>query len=186
MATSPKSSAPVEVVLVDADDVEVGRAEKVAAHRSGALHRAFSVFVFDKTGRVLLQRRASGKYHSGGLWSNTCCGHPLPGESVEAAAKRRLFEEMGFICDLAPVSRFIYRAELGGGMVEHEVDHVLRGTWSSTPSPNPAEVENWLWISPTELDEALRANPGRFTAWLPLAWREIAPAPEAKPTGDHG
>ena len=167
---------PVDVVLVDADDREIGRAEKLEAHRSGALHRAFSAFVFADEGRVLLQRRARTKYHSGGLWSNTCCGHPLPGEEISTAARRRLREEMGIDVALTPIARFTYRAELDGGLVEHEIDHVLVGSWSGSPAPDPAEVGEWGWIAPADLDRELRDDPGRFTAWLPLAWRELAAA----------
>lgn len=173
-APSP-STESIQVILVDEDDREVGLAEKWEAHRGGALHRAFSVFVFDAAGRVLLQRRAIGKYHSGGLWSNTCCGHPLPGESVADGARRRLREEMGIDVALSPAARFTYRAELEGGMVEHEIDHVLTGTWSGTPSPDPAEVEGWRWASPAEVEREMDDEPGRFTAWFPLAWRELAP-----------
>lgn len=176
---APTSSEPIQVVLVDADDREVGLAEKWEAHRTGVLHRAFSVFVFDDAGRVLLQRRARGKYHSGGLWTNTCCGHPLPGESVADGARRRLREEMGIDVALSPAARFTYRAELEGGMVEHEIDHVLTGTWSGSPSPDPAEVEAWRWIAPAELEREMGDDPARFTAWLPLAWREIASAEDS-------
>jgi isopentenyl-diphosphate delta-isomerase len=173
---APTSSEPIQVVLVDADDREVGLAEKWEAHRTGVLHRAFSVFVFDDAGRVLLQRRARGKYHSGGLWTNTCCGHPLPGESVTDGARRRLREEMGIDVALSPAARFTYRAELEGGMVEHEIDHVLTGAWSGSPLPDPAEVEAWRWIAPAELEREMGDDPARFTAWLPLAWRGIASA----------
>ena len=176
---APAASTLIQVVLVDEDDREVGLAEKWEAHRTGVLHRAFSVFVFDDAGRVLLQRRAREKYHSGGLWSNTCCGHPLPGESVADGARRRLREEMGIDVALSPAARFTYRAYLEGGMVEHEIDHVLTGMWSGSPSPDPAEVEDWRWTSPAELERELGDAPRRFTAWLPLAWREIASAEES-------
>src|ERR1041384_1067698 len=116
-----------QVVLGDERDLEVGAGEELAVHRSGTLHRAFSIFVFDHAGRVILQRRAGGKYHSAGLWSNTCCGHPRPGEPVETAAHRRLREEMGFDCSLAWSFTFTYRAVLDRGLTEHEVDHVWVG-----------------------------------------------------------
>src|SRR6185503_9661232 len=121
------------VVLVDEDDREAGTGEKMAVHRSGRLHRAFSVFVVDGEGRLLLQRRAAVKYHSAGLWSNTCCGHPRPGETILAAATRRLKEEMGFECRLRPAFSFIYRAALDHGLTEHELDHVLLGSHDGAP-----------------------------------------------------
>ncbi|HEX7957304.1 MAG TPA: isopentenyl-diphosphate Delta-isomerase, partial [Pyrinomonadaceae bacterium] len=119
--------ASEQLILVDADDRELGAGEKLEVHRAGALHRAFSVFVFDGRGRLLMQRRAAGKYHSGGLWSNTACGHPRPGEATRAAARRRLREEMGLDCELSAAFEFVYRAELGDSLVEHEYDHVFVG-----------------------------------------------------------
>src|SRR5258708_3363519 len=136
------------VVLVDPDDRSLGVAGKMEVHSEGNLHRAHSVFVFDSTGRMLLQRRASGKYHSGGLWSNACCGHPGPGESVEDAASRRLMEEMGVDCQLRKLFEFVYRVEFGNGMTEHEYDHVLVGEFDGTPGLNSDEVEDWRWIEP--------------------------------------
>lgn len=164
-----------EVVLVDARDVPVGTAGKLRAHEEGLLHRAFSVFVFDREGSLLLQRRADGKYHSGGLWSNTCCSHPRPGEPVEEAAHRRLREEMGFDCALAGAGHFTYRAGLGNGLIEHELDHVFSGVWSGVPHPDPAEVGAWKWCPVGVLEAALRDHPETFTAWLPLAWHQLAP-----------
>jgi isopentenyl-diphosphate delta-isomerase len=154
------------VVLVDENDREIGTGEKLAVHRSGALHRAFSVFIFDPQGRVFLQRRAGGKYHSAGRWSNTCCGHPRPGEAVEAAARRRLREEMGFDCPLTAAFTFRYRAALDGGLTEHEVDHVFVGAFEGVPSPDRAEVAEWQAITLAELASDLGTNPGKFSAWL--------------------
>jgi isopentenyl-diphosphate Delta-isomerase len=159
------------VVLVDGCDVPIGELEKLAAHREGLLHRAFSVFVVNAAGEILLQRRAGGKYHSGGLWSNTCCGHPRPGEDTRAAARRRLGEEMGFVCDLRPVHRFTYRALLEDGLIEHEVDHVFVGRHERDPTPDPEEVEGWRWMRPEILARELRSRPEAFTAWLPPALR---------------
>ena len=157
------------VILVDERDRELGAAEKLSAHRAGALHRAFSVFIFDGRGRLLLQRRARGKYHSGGLWSNTACGHPRPGEATDAAARRRLREEMGLDCELRPAFEFVYRAELGGGLVEHEYDHVFAGASEEEPAPDPSEVEDWRWVSMEELRRGLREEPHRYSYWLKLA-----------------
>lgn len=161
------------VILVDANDVEVGVGEKLATHRDGALHRAFSVFVVDAGGRFLLQRRASDKYHSGGLWSNTCCSHPRPGETNLAAARRRLVEEMGFICPLEHVFSFIYRADVGGGLIEHEYDHVFLGRFDGEPAPDPAEVSEWRWVEPAALLQEATRRPGDFTHWFHIAFEQL-------------
>jgi isopentenyl-diphosphate delta-isomerase len=161
--------AAERVILVDERDRELGSVEKLRAHREGALHRAFSVFVFDGVGRLLLQRRARGKYHSGGLWSNTACGHPRPGEPTPAAARRRLREEMSIDCELREAFEFIYRAELGGSLVEHEYDHVFVGMCEAEPAPDPSEVEEWRWVSMDELRRGLREEPQLYSYWLKLA-----------------
>ncbi|HWS52517.1 MAG TPA: isopentenyl-diphosphate Delta-isomerase, partial [Pyrinomonadaceae bacterium] len=145
---------------------------------AGALHRAFSVFVFDGRGRLLLQKRAAGKYHSAGLWSNTACGHPRPGEATAEAARRRLREEMNFDCELREAFDFIYRAELAGGLVEHEFDHVFVGFYDGEPAPDAAEVEDWKWVSMPELRRALESEPESYSRWLKLAvagrgWRRV-------------
>lgn len=173
-ATASDPQRREEVILVDADDREIGTEEKLRAHERGLLHRAFSVFVFDDHGRVLLQRRAVGKYHSGGLWSNTCCGHPRPGETVVGAAARRLGEEMGIACDLQPRATFTYRADLAGGLVEHEVDHLLTGTFTGPPMPDPGEVEAWGWMPLDRLLADCAREPARYSAWLPMALAELA------------
>jgi isopentenyl-diphosphate delta-isomerase len=154
------------VILVDERDRERGTAAKLAVHRSGQLHRAFSVFVFDAAGRLLLQRRAGAKYHSGGLWTNTCCGHPRPGEDVVSAAERRLKEEMGFGAPLKQVGAFTYRADVGSGLVEHELDHVLVGAFDGEPAPAPGEVDAWRWLAPQSVLAACAAHPARYTPWL--------------------
>ena len=156
------------VVLVDSCDTPIGVAPKLAAHRDGLLHRAVSVLVFDDAGRVLLQRRAAGKYHSPLLWSNTCCGHPRPNESSHDAARRRLREEMGVAsCRLESAGRFQYRADVPGALVECEVDHVYVGRWSGTPRPDPREVESWRWCTVDDLVRDLGTSPLRHTVWLP-------------------
>ena len=137
------------------------------------LHRAFSVFILDDQQRVLLQKRATGKYHSGGLWTNTCCGHPRPSEDVRAAAERRLREEMGIEVALAPKGTFMYRANLGNGLVEHELDHVFVGRFNGSPRPDPNEASDWKWESRARIDSDCAENPDRYTAWFPLALRAL-------------
>lgn len=168
-----ESGREERVVLVDEQDVELGSEEKLAAHRRGLLHRALSVFVFDVAGRLLLQQRAVAKYHSGGLWTNTCCSHPRPGESVTDAAHRRLREEMGFDCELQPAFTFLYRAPFADGLAEHELDHVLLGRFDGEPAANPDEVADWAWVEPRRLEQALAQDPARYTVWLPLALAEL-------------
>lgn len=167
-----------QVILVDEQDRELGAVEKMQAHREGALHRAFSVFVFDAEGRLLLQRRARAKYHSGGLWSNTACGHPRPGEATQAAAHRRLREEMGFDCELREAFDFLYRAELAGGLVEHELDHVFVGRFDGEPAPDASEVEGWRRTTLEKLREDLGRRPDEYSYWLRVAlgleeWRQL-------------
>ena len=157
-----------QVILVDEADKEIGTMEKMKAHRLARLHRAFSVFIFNDRGELLLQQRASGKYHSPGLWSNTCCGHPRPGETIVSAAQRRLKEEMGFSCPLKEVFRLVYRSEFENGLVEHEVDHVLQGNYSKDPQPEPGEASDFRWISISALRTEIMNTPERFTTWLKL------------------
>jgi len=154
------------LILVDQLDREIGVGEKMAVHRSGQLHRAFSIFVTNSRGEILLQQRAWSKYHSGGLWTNTCCSHPRPGELVIEAAHRRLQEEMGFDCELQELFSFIYHAKLEGGLIEHEYDHVLLGKFDGTPIVNPLEVANWRWIDAKTLEKEINDRPDRFTYWL--------------------
>jgi isopentenyl-diphosphate delta-isomerase len=166
MTTSQSSTADDEVVLVDRRDTAVGVAPKLDVHRHGKLHRAVSVVLFDDQGRLLLQRRAGTKYHSAGLWSNTCCGHPRPGESVGDAARRRLRDEMGIEgCGLTRVAEFLYFAELDGGLVEHELDHVVIGRWNGPTNPDPHEVAETRWIDRELLFEELVQDPDSYTPW---------------------
>jgi isopentenyl-diphosphate delta-isomerase len=160
---------PEHVILVDDSDRPLATCEKLEAHELGLLHRALSVFVFDTRGRMLLQRRAQGKYHAGGLWSNTCCTHPRPGEPTEAAAHRRLREEMGFGCALAEHFSFTYRIALDNNLIEHEYDHVFTGRYDGDPSPNAEEVAGWRWVDPHWLDKDLKLRPRVYTPWLGFA-----------------
>lgn len=161
------------VVLVDEADREVGEAPKLEVHRTGALHRAFSVFIVDSRGDMLLQRRARGKYHTPGLWTNACCGHPRPGEAVEAAAGRRLEEEMGFVCSLERRYAFVYQADLGADLSEHEYDHVFLGRFDGEPDPDPNEVWEWRWLQRHDLVNTLAERPEWFTPWFRIALPEL-------------
>jgi isopentenyl-diphosphate delta-isomerase len=155
------------VVLVNDDGQPTGTADKLQAHTEGWLHRALSVFVFDAEGRLLLQQRNPDKYHSGGLWSNTCCSHPHPDESPDAAARRRLREEMGFACALTPLFHFTYRAPVGDGLTEHEYDHVFVGHVTTADiRPDPDEVTDWAWIAPSALRADVDTSPHRYTVWF--------------------
>ncbi|MEO6135613.1 MAG: isopentenyl-diphosphate Delta-isomerase [Ginsengibacter sp.] len=161
------------LILVDEQDNEIGTIEKWPAHQKALLHRAFSVFIFNSKGELLLQQRAYGKYHSPGLWSNTCCSHPLKGESIEESISRRLMEEMGMICDLHFQFKFIYHHTFDNGLTEHEFDHVYFGISDSTPVLNPDEVNAWRYLSMKKLEEEINQNPENFTAWLKICLPEI-------------
>lgn len=154
------------LILVDCNDQPIGTDYKLSVHRQGLLHRAFSIFVFDRRGRLMLQRRAEGKYHSANLWTNTCCGHPRPGETTEAAAARRLGEEMGFSCALQEVTTLIYQAQVPGDLTEHEFDHIFIGGFDGEPALNPNEASQWCWAEIAALEQWLHAEPEAFTAWF--------------------
>lgn len=163
-----------DVVLVDEHDQPIGICEKQRAHIEGRLHRALSVFVLDHTGtRMLLQQRAYGKYHSGGRWSNACCSHPAPGESVADAARRRLAEELGLECPLDFTFTFIYRAQVADGLTEHELDHVFVGRCGGVPVPDPEEIAAVEWMDVTAVIADLEARPDRYSAWFGLALGEL-------------
>ncbi len=163
-----------EVILVDELDRPLGKMEKLEAHKNGArLHRAFSVFIFNKRGETLLQKRVMAKYHSQGKWSNTCCSHPYLHESIEESAHRRLKEEMGFDCDMREVFNFIYRAEVGNDLTEWEFDHVFFGNYDEKPSLNPEEAEDFKWISLEKLREDIEKNPNSYTPWLKIVLEKV-------------
>lgn len=163
----------IEVILVDQHDRQIGTMEKLEAHLKGRLHRAISIYVFNSHHELLLQRRASGKYHCGGLWTNTCCGHPLPGEATAAAAQRRLQEEMGMSCPLLPVFEFSYRLEMPGGLVEHEFGHIFFGLSDSLCVLNPEEADGYQYQSLNDIRHAFAAQPESFTPWFKLVFPSV-------------
>lgn len=156
------------VVLIDKQDQELGLMEKQQAHVAGLLHRAFSVFVFNSKNELLLQQRADHKYHSPGLWTNSCCSHPRAGETYEAAAHRRLMEELGFDCEIEEKFHFIYKAQLGEQLFEHELDRVFVGFYEGEINLNPEEVKAFKWIAMDELITDIQSNPAHYTAWFKI------------------
>lgn len=184
-ADTDGAANPETVTLVDLQDRVVGKAEKLKAHREGLLHRAFSVVVFDAQHRILLQRRHVDKYHSGGLWSNTACGHPRPSEIVADAAARRLYEEMGITCDLTHQFGFVYRADVEDGLVEYEYDHVFFGRYDRDPTPDETEVEEWRWAAPTEIASDLADQPEAYTYWFRVLFRRLAASEKYGMIGGH-
>jgi len=162
-----------QVVLVDQDDAEIGVMEKMEAHEKGVLHRAFSIFLFNDKGEMLLQRRALSKYHSPGLWTNTCCSHPMFGESLEAAADRRLREEMGMSCTMKKEFHFIYKAHLDNDLIEHEFDHVFFGVTNQSPTICLEEVCDWKWMSVYDVYVDVQLNPANYTEWFKIALPEV-------------
>jgi isopentenyl-diphosphate delta-isomerase len=157
------------VILVSEQDQELGNAEKLQAHKEKELHRSFSIFIFNPQGEMLLQRRAEGKYHSGGLWTNTCCGHPRPGEETKEAASRRLKEEMGFVCEIQEQFQFMYKVKLDHGLWEHEFDHVFFGTYEGEPNPASEEVSEYRWVKPNVLLGHVQEHPEQYTEWFKIA-----------------
>lgn len=162
-----------EIIIVDENDNEIGVGEKLKVHQEGRLHRAFSIFVFNQKGEILLQKRARTKYHSPGLWSNSCCSHPRPNQKLEDEARRRLKEEMGIECNnLKEILSFVYRAEVED-LIEHEFDHVFSGRFDNDPEPNKEEVEDWKWVSPEKLKEDIEKNPQNYTPWFRIILKRV-------------
>ena len=157
-----------KVVLVDEEDNQIGLMPKMEAHLKGKLHRAFSIIIFNSERKILIQKRASTKYHTPNLWSNTCCSHQREGEDNIYAGKRRLNEEMGFVTNLYNFSSFIYRVEFSNGLIEHENDHIMLGVFDGDPNPNPNEVDEWKWIDIDVLVEDMKINPDQYTAWFKI------------------
>ncbi|MGO3183304.1 MAG: isopentenyl-diphosphate Delta-isomerase [Aequorivita sp.] len=157
-----------KVILVDENDQKIGLMPKQEAHVKGLLHRAFSVFIFNKKNELMLQQRALHKYHTPGLWANTCCSHQRDGESSVDAGKRRLFEEMGFTTDIKETTSFIYKAPFDNGLTEHELDHILVGNFEGDPEINPDEVAAWKWMDLEEVKKDIETNPEIYTAWFKI------------------
>jgi isopentenyl-diphosphate delta-isomerase len=157
-----------KVVLVDDSNNQVGLMPKMEAHLKGVLHRAFSVIIFNNNGEVMLQKRASTKYHTPSLWSNTCCSHQRENEDNISAGKRRLNEEMGFITQLYDCESFIYKVSFSNGLIEHEFDHILVGIYNGLPNINLDEVDEWKWISIDELVNDMKDNSEKYTAWFKI------------------
>ena len=162
-----------QVILVDVHDRELGMAGKTEAHQKGWLHRAFSIFIFNTAGDMLLQQRALNKYHSGGLWSNACCGHPFPGEETEQAANRRLKEELGIEIPLKNLFSFMYRAEVNQGLIEHEIDHVFTGELDGELSIDRKEIADISFRDMPGLKRSVQEDPEKYTTWFRLAFPKI-------------
>lgn len=162
-----------EVILVDEFDNATGVMEKMEAHEKGLLHRAFSVFIFNDNGELLLQQRALNKYHSAGLWTNTCCSHPRPTETTLEAAQRRLKEEMGLHSNLTHKTHFIYKTTFANALTEHEFDHVFFGKTTEMPKINTAEVADFKWLSPANIKKEIITEPDKFTSWFKIAMEKL-------------
>ena len=161
------------VVLVDEKDNDIGVMEKLQAHKEGLLHRAFSVFIFNDKNELLMQQRALSKYHSAGLWTNTCCSHPRPNETIKDAANRRLFEEMGMSCNLVIKTNFIYKTNFDNGLTEHELDYILVGYTNQNPIINKEEVESFRWQTLSDIKNDIVVNPNFYTSWFKIAIEKI-------------
>lgn len=162
-----------DIILVDNQDNQIGTGEKMDVHKKGILHRAFSVFIWNNKGQLMMQQRAKDKYHTPGLWSNTCCSHPKPGEGTMNAASRRLLEEMGISCDLKEETSILYHSKFENGLTEHEFDHVLFGHYNEDPKVNPAEVHDWKWMTINELMRDVAVNPDNYTVWFKIIFDRL-------------
>lgn len=162
-----------KLILVDENDVPVGTADKMEAHQKALLHRAFSIFIFNANGDMLLQQRAAGKYHSGGLWTNACCSHPYFQQQTLAAAEKRLQEEMGFSTHLTKAFDFIYEAVFDNGLTEHEYDHVFVGEYEGEIIPNKEEVEDYCFMNMEAIRNAIQSHPKKYTEWFKIAFPKL-------------
>ncbi len=163
----------MDVILVDVNDTEIGVEEKITVHKKGKLHRAFSIFIFNSNKELLLQKRSMKKYHSAGLWSNTCCSHPQPNSNLKKEAEQRLKQEMGINCKLKKSFSFTYKIKFENGLIENEFDHVFIGEFNGEPKPNKDEVCDWKWISLYELKKDIKKNPQNYTYWLKICLDKI-------------
>jgi isopentenyl-diphosphate delta-isomerase len=162
-----------KVILVDQEDNVIGTMPKIEAHKKAVLHRAFSVFILNKKGELMLQKRALKKYHSPALWTNTCCSHQREGEGNLQAGKRRLKEEMGFTTPLEELFSFIYKVPFDNGLTEHEFDHVMLGYYDGLPKINSAEVASWKWISLPNVKKNIEEHPENYTAWFKIIYKRF-------------
>lgn len=162
-----------QIILVDENDIQIGAMEKLEAHKKGLLHRAFSILIKNSKGEIMLQKRAIGKYHSGGLWTNTCCSHPRVGEGLATATHRRLKEEMGFDCELKEITTFTYHASLDHGLQENEFLHVYAGEHNDDPIVNPEEADDWKWMSLSKLKKDVAKHPYNYTSWFKIVLKKM-------------
>lgn len=162
-----------EVILVNDSDEAIGTMEKMEAHQKALMHRAFSVFIFNRKGEMLLQQRSDKKYHSGGLWTNACCSHPAPGEDTRDAACKRLREELGFDTPLKEAFTFTYRADFDNGLTENEFDHVFTGVYDGEIIPDADEVKDYTYMSLDEIESSINIQPWKFTPWFLIAFPEV-------------
>lgn len=163
----------MDVILVDEHDVPTGTMEKMEVHKKALLHRAFSVFIFNSKGEILLQKRAGNKYHSPALWTNACCSHPAPGQDTLQSATKRLKEEMGFTTSLKKIFDFIYKAPFDNGLTEHEFDHVFIGTYDEAIIPDKEEVSDYCYQTSEQIKKSLQSHPEKYTEWFKIAFPKL-------------
>lgn len=160
------------IIKVDENDNKIGEIEKLRAHKEGVLHRAFSIFILNNEGEMLLQKRAESKYHGGGLWSNTCCSHPTKNDNIVSQAKKRLKEEMGFSAEMGKLGEVKYNLDVGD-LIEHEYDHLFIGTYNEKVNPNPEEVSDYKWVPLYEIEKDIEENPKKYTPWFKVLFPEV-------------
>jgi isopentenyl-diphosphate Delta-isomerase len=173
MNNSMKNTDQEQLILVDENDCELGSLDKMEVHKQGRLHRAFSVFIFNRAGKLLLQQRSDEKYHSAGLWTNTCCSHPNFGEDTHAAVNRRLYEEMRMRVSTRFAFTFIYKTYFDNGLTEHELDHVYIGVSDELPAPPKSEAKDWKYMSVEEISVSLKEHPELYTEWFKICFRQV-------------